>query len=442
MVPKMAPPCEWQGDRRPRVLLVNPFDPLPYEPRREGRYGTLARLLAERGYRVTWVSSLWAHRAKSWRRHRRWEDGGVTVRAVRPVPYRRNVSAARIASHFHFGLLARRLVCRELAAPPGPPHVAIVSLPPLSPALLLVGLLERSGTRVIVDIQDLWPEALAGLAGPLGRALSLPLRLLRARALARASLVTAVSRDYLAALGHEPGGLVCRLGADLDDPPVREPAGSAARPASRAGGPHRGNRPREDGDSPLRVVFAGSLSRNYDLWTILEAAESTRGGPAAAHFTIAGDGPLLEPLRAAVRARRLDNVTLTGRLPHSEVCRLIAKSHVGLNAVLPASKCAFPNKVFDYLAHGGFVVNSIHGGELERLLEEKGVGTGYRAGDARSLLGALERARAAAAAPGARERIAAVGRGFSRLVEYEGLLDRVDELAGLAAAGRKGGGSL
>jgi len=46
------------------IWIVNPFDPLPGEFFKPGRYATLADILIRNGYKVTWWSSNFFHATK------------------------------------------------------------------------------------------------------------------------------------------------------------------------------------------------------------------------------------------------------------------------------------------------------------------------------------------------------------------------------------------
>ncbi|MGE5552028.1 MAG: glycosyltransferase family 4 protein [Bacteroidota bacterium] len=391
---------------KPRILIVNPFDPLPYEPEREGRYAYLARTLAQRGHEVIWLTSAWNHRRKAPRTPVIWHKDGLRVIAVRTPAYKDNLSWRRIMNHFVFGCRVRMLIPRLHCI-----AVAIISLPPLTPCLLLTAWLARRGIRTVLDIQDLWPEVQQNHLGPGGLLLA-PLKWARSWALKKASLICAVSEDYRQRLHVQKTGLICHLGIDAAQ--VKRYIMDVA----------------PDQTDMLQAAFTGSISYAYDLMTILAAAELAQKERLDIHFTIAGDGPLLPALRDCVAGKKLDNVTLTGYLPYEEICRLLVRADMALNAVKNNAMIYFPNKVFDYLAAGCFIVNSGQGEELSRILAQAQAGVSYMDGDPASLLNAIAhyRERYFKARAETKQRIMAVGMGYDRELEYLPLIQAIERL--------------
>lgn len=367
------------------IWLVNPFDGLPGESLRPGRYAFLSRYLAERGHRVTWWSSNFCHPTKSFRtgEHDRTQVAeNLEIILVRTPRYDRNVSLQRIFNHWSYarGFQKQGGSCREA------PDVIIASAPPLLAANAALTVAGRFGAGVIIDVQDVWPEqfealvpaSLAQVAG----LLFLPVKRLADRAYDMAHGITAVSNTYLARAlsvsAEKSKGSVVPLGVDmklyrhcLDSPDVD------TRYVKRDPG-------------EFWAVYIGTIGRSYDIRTILDAAGGLSADYPRMRFIIAGDGPQASEMQRYACRMALPNVTFTGMMPYSHLTHLMSQCDVGLSAYTAECRPSMPNKCFDYMAAGLPMINS-NKGELETLIGDEGIGLQYRGGDAPSLKTALVR---------------------------------------------------
>jgi glycosyltransferase involved in cell wall biosynthesis len=103
---------------------------------------------------------------------------------------------------------------------------------------------------------------------------------------------------------------------------------------------------------------------------------------------IAGEGSLRPHVVEIIETRHLTNLVYLGKLTPDELAQLYGVCDVGLCLYAPESNVAMPDKVYDYMAAGLPVVNSLQG-ELEVFLGTNRVGVQYRAGDPVSLASAL-----------------------------------------------------
>ena len=267
-----------------------------------------------------------------------------------------------------------------------------------------------------MDVIDLWPDAFERFLprGPLTQAaLALPRRM-RDRVHRAPDVLVGVARDYLDHAPH-PRKEVIHLGHDMDAfDAAFDPGWTLER--------------KKEGD--CWVVYVGTVSHNYDLRVVLDAA----GRMPRVTFFVVGTGEARDELAAEVRRRNLANVFLPGRLPYADLSNLVARADVGLLGLNARAQIRFPYKTFDYLAGGLQVVTTVRGGELYELIEKERLGAFYEEGDASSLVGALERAIKAATAS-ERQRIRKLGRDrYSSAVIYRRFADLIESLvAGMRA---------
>ncbi|MGB3903808.1 MAG: glycosyltransferase family 4 protein, partial [Anaerolineae bacterium] len=344
------------------IWLVNPFDPVPGEALRPGRYAFLTKMLAQRGHRVIWLTSNFFHttktcRASGWTQTE--PQANLRVVMLPTPPYYGNISIRRVWNHTVYSKRIKEWASRQSDLP----GLILASCPPLSSARAAVALARQLGAKSVVDVQDLWPDVFSMLLprrlSKAGEALLYPLSRYAAHIHAHADGLVAVCQTYLAkSRASRPnrdgaGGLVMHLGVDLhlfDKCSLLEEATAYPK-----------------GGDEFRIAYIGTVGKSYDVATILEAARHIKFAHSRAVFFIVGNGPELARMRATATHMQLDNVFFTGFIPFEQMVKVLVQSDVGLNARARGLPETFPNKVFDYLAAGLPIVNSVHG-ELGQLV--------------------------------------------------------------------------
>jgi len=104
------------------------------------------------------------------------------------------------------------------------------------------------------------------------------------------------------------------------------------------------------------VGFLGAFEYFIDFDIILDAAERL----PAVHFLLVGSGRDWEGVKQAVADRQLNNIELTGGVPHDEVFDCIDRMDVCLNIFkpIPVSHRACPIKLFEYLSRHKPVIST------------------------------------------------------------------------------------
>lgn len=141
--------------------------------------------------------------------------------------------------------------------------------------------------------------------------------------------------------------------------------------------------------SPFRIVFAGQLTRNQGIPTLLRAASLMREG---SHITIIGDGPEMDALRRRHDELGLgEKVSFRGAVPYEDLPGELVRHHAAVApyAAGPNAKIGYSAiKIFSYLSCGLPVVASrLPGGEL---VDENGVGVTVPPDNPAALAEALE----------------------------------------------------
>jgi len=407
----------------PRVVILNPFDPLWTEEGREARYPYLARRLAEGGFHVTWVTSDWSHRHKR-RRDRATIRGaaealGVRVEFVDTLPYRKNTSLRRLRSHTRFSRDAVR-VLEALS-----PDVVIASSPPPAMAEQAVAAAHRLGAAAVVDVQDLWPEefdrfwprglkwlnqvAFHGMVGAFRRACR------------DADAVVGVAERYVeeaCRFGGPPHREVVHIGVD-----VHAFDEAAGRGENLLADEVREGRP--------ILFWGGTIASGTDWSGAIDAVARLIPAHPSVLLAVLGTGSDAAAMQQNVRTRGLQEyVRFLGFRPYEVCAALLRQSAVALNAWVPQTAVAFPNRLFDFMAAGVPAVNSL-AGEVARLVEAERIGLNYPAGSAEAMADAFARLLIAPDLRrdmGRRARRLAEER-FDRKVEYARYLGLCETLA-------------
>lgn len=347
------------------------------------RTGVLAERLAGRGHEVDWWTSTFDHYRK---RQRSPMDAsylwrGINIRMLKSVGYRRNVSPRRFVEHFQ---IARKFALQVRRGPR--PDVILASLPTLELAVACVRFGREAGVPVLVDVRDLWPDAIIDLAPPSLRPLA------GAMLWWMDSAAEEALRDCTGIIGVSDAYLewgLRRAHRDRHDGDAVFPLGYVPPARTVDADEAAGNRLRALGIQEDRILcwYVGSFGRLYDLAPVLEAAKAaaTEFGDRV-QFVISGEGELGPSWHE--KAAGSGNVIFTGWIGADEINWLRSRAAVGFQPYLAGAPQGLANKLFEYLSAGIPVVSSLRG-ENEALIAEQDCGITYEAGSGSSCYGAL-----------------------------------------------------
>ncbi|AKU63303.1 RfaG protein [Aggregatibacter aphrophilus] len=344
------------------ILLVAPYVTFPDEMGMN-RFIYLANLLADE-FDVTLVTSRYCHFLKKHRENRP-HFGNVGVVLLDEPGYEKNVSLKRIASHHQF--------CRNFEAflqhYEKKIDVAYSAYPLIKTNYILGKYKAQKGYKLIIDVQDVWPEAIAGpiplLSGSLGKFLMWPITQYANKTYGYADALVAVSDTYLqrADVNHLPANLktAVYIGADTLFP--------------------KANRATTD---KLVAVYLGTMAGSYDLETVVRAAPLCHENVT---IQFIGTGPHEQSLRQ-LNEQLGGHVTFLGVQAYQDAMRILSESDVALNAIKASSQGSITNKLSDYMCCGLPILSCQKHLEVERLLALGG-GIQYQAGGFAGLAKAL-----------------------------------------------------
>lgn len=355
------------------VWIQNPFDNLPAEGYRKQRYWLMCEAFARAGWKVVFWTSDFSHARKMPRALNQnanlgesGESSRIELRMIPTPPYSKNVSLERIRSHRAYAREWLRLALDNRTIEQSDrPSLIITSTPTLSAAEAALELGRRLDAKVVVDVQDAWPETFERLApgglGWMARPFLAGMYRTARRIYSEADLVTGVCERYRKLTGREDY-YRAYLGVELK--------GTEAGDRER-GRPVGVNR-------MVRLVYSGNLGRTYDLGTVVKAVEAN----SDFELDVAGFGSF---------TCDCPRVRFHGLLSAPDLQALLGRCDVGIIPMRQDSWIGVPNKLFDYSAAGLAIVSSL-GGETSALLEKYRCGATYNAGDASSLAAAVRKA--------------------------------------------------
>jgi len=372
-----------------RIWLVTIGEPLPTDGCEERlfRTGILAELLAGQGHEVTWWTSAFDHVRKqhrSRRDQRIFSSAGYTIWLLHASGYSRNVSLRRIINHRKIAQKFRTL------APQQPlPDVILCSWPTLELCAEAVRLGNLWRVPVVLDIRDMWPDAILDLAPDVLRpAARLALRRAYHDAQYAASHATALTgpTEKIVDWGL---GFANRVRTSLDRAfcmgyrtPVASSGGEAeAKEFWRAHGI-------ADDPSTFVACFFGAIGRHFEFETIIEAARRLEKSTRRIRFVLCGDGPSLPHYRRL--ADDCQSILWPGWINAPKIRSLMRRASVGLAPYYSSWDFTIhiPNKPIEYFSAGLPVVSCLQG-ELADLLAVNECGLTYQNGSADDLIRAL-----------------------------------------------------
>ena len=340
------------------------------------RYRSFANILCEK-YDLEVVTSTFCHLTKK----QRDEDSllleklpyKMTLRHEKG--YKKNIGIDRISSYRQFGRNVQKYLEKRKK-----PDLIIVSIPSLSVADRVTKYANKNKIPVIVDIQDLWPEAFKmALSIPIvSDILFYPMKKQADRIYARADKIMAVSDTYvdrgLRCNNKDTSGLSIYIGSD------------SKLIAEKIKG--------IDIDKPKNefwVGYVGALGHSYDIESVLKAIKKLEAQDIKnIKFIVMGDGVLKSHFEQIAKDVGV-NVEFTGLLEYGKMMKTLSCCDIAVNPIIGKSVSSIINKVADYAAAGVPVINTQNSEEYRQLLEKYNDGINVENGNISALAQAIKK---------------------------------------------------
>jgi glycosyltransferase involved in cell wall biosynthesis len=338
------------------------------------RFNYLAELFAGAGVSVELVTSNFNHNRKV-RRDESVKHPRYAVKFISEPGYLKNVSLKRIFSYYVMGRnLEKYLETRKK------PDVIYCSVPSLDVAKAAVKYAKKNNIRILIDIQDLWPETFKMIfhIPVVSDILFYPMHKQAEYIYAEADEIVAVSKTYAdkaAELRPSRKTHVVFIGTELE---------SFDRAAEE-------NRQISKPEGELWVAYIGTLSHSYDLINVIDALDMIKeNGVGNVKFVVMGDGPLRNEFEEHANGKGIYSEFM-GNLPYEKMAGILESCDIAVNPIKHGSAGSIINKHADYAAAGLPVVNTQESIEYRNLLEEYDAGLNCENGNPADVAEKLQR---------------------------------------------------
>ena len=400
-----------------KIVIIDHFSQTPDEPG-NNRFIYLAELLCRAGYEVEIITTDFSHKAKKTR--------NVSEEQLRCLPYKyimlpepgypKNVCIKRFYSHYKFGKhLKKYLQSIEI------PDLIYIAVPSLDVGTAASQYCQKKGIPLIVDIQDLWPEAfkLVFHVPVLSDIIFFPMTVQADRFYSKADKIIAVSEVYrqrgLRQNQKDREGLCVYLGTDL-----------------KAFDYNSKKYKVEKNSNELWIVYVGTLGHSYNIDLIIDALNLMKDNSSnQIIFKVFGDGPYMNKFKDHARTCKF-RVDFMGRMDYPQMISYLKQSDIAVNPIIKGAAQSIINKHADYAAAGLPVVNTQECKEYRDLIQKYHSGINCKVDSAEEVEKALT---LLINDPKSRQRMGKNSRKmaeelFDRSRTYSKIVNEVEQLAG------------
>lgn len=337
------------------------------EEKASSRYRTMANMIVEKGYSLEVVTSSFRHLTKKQRNMEKTyvESLPYKVSMLYEPGYKKNISISRMYSHFIFGKNVKKyLNCRKK------PDIIIVSVPSLDVGNAVTKYAKKNEVKVIVDIQDLWPEAfkMAINIPVISDILFFPMKIKADKIYSKADKIMAVSDTYV------KRGLKCN---HKDNKGLSVYIGTDPQLVERELEGITVNKPKGE----FWIGYIGALGHSYDIRLVIDGINKVSSQrDCNIVFKVMGDGILKTEFESYAREKGV-NCDFTGFLNYGQMMATLKMCDIAVNPIVGQSVSSIINKVSDYAIAGVPVINSQKSEEYRNLISEYKCGLNCNCGD-------------------------------------------------------------
>ncbi|MBO7149887.1 MAG: glycosyltransferase family 4 protein [Clostridia bacterium] len=287
--------------------------------------------------------------------------------------YKKNISLKRISSYNQFGKNVEKYLFNRKK-----PDLIIVSVPSLGVADRVTKYANKNKIPVIVDIQDLWPEAFK-------MALSIPvisdilfysMKRQADRIYSRADKIMAVSDTYVArglkCNNKDKTGLSIYIGSDSKLIVEKMKNIEVLKP-----------------ENEFWIGYVGALGHSYDIESVIRAIKILqKQNIKNIKFIVMGEGVLRTHFEQVAKDCGI-NAEFTGLLEYGKMMATLSKCDVAVNPIVGKSVSSIINKVSDYAMSGMAVINTQNSPEYRELIDEYQAGINVENGNVEAVARAI-----------------------------------------------------
>lgn len=349
---------------------------LPCEPG-PSRFYYIAKIFAENGYDVDLISSSFQHFQKSPRERNviRQQNYPFNTTFISVPSYKKNLDIRRIYSN----KVAAPRVIKYLETQE---YDAIYCSIPANDIAAKVGeYCKKKNIPFIVDIEDLWPEAMEMVFDipVIKNILFYPFKRDAEKTYRNADAVIGTSDEYTQRAFKHNNRIIehktIYVGCDLDafDKGVKSHVAEINKP-----------------EAEFWVIYAGSIGKSYDIKTLISAGKQLKTkGLQNIQIKILGTGPMKDELEKFAKDNNCDNVEFLGYVVYEKMAAYLHKSDLTINSFIKGAPQSIVNKVGDYLASGKPMINTLENNEFCALVDTYHFGVNIEAENTQALYQAI-----------------------------------------------------
>ncbi len=364
---------------RLRIAVVTMGVKLGDETRGYTRFRFIAELLCRHGFDVDLITTSFQH----WEKARRdttkacYQNLPYRIVFIDEPGYRRNLDLGRIRSH----AVAAKNLRRHFRENRGRYALVYAEIPPNDVARACAEAARDEGIPFVVDVNDLWPEAMRMVVNvPLVSSIAFWPFTRDAKAVYRLCTAAVGTSDEYAQRPLKDRERPCPtytvyVGNDLK-----------AFDAGVAAHAHEIEKPADE----LWVTYAGTLGASYDLSTLIKASALLDSKLPGLRVLILGDGPDRARLQRQADDFRAP-VRFLGYQDYAHMAAWLSKSDITVNSLVHDAAQSIVTKIGDYLAASKPLVNTGSSREFCMKVERDGFGLNVEAENPPALAEAIER---------------------------------------------------
>lgn len=326
-------------------------------PSDNDRYTYLANMLVQDGNDVEIITSDYEHHKKSYRDTKIAKKHGFKIHFIHENQYKKNLSIKRIIGHISFALrLNKYLNSIEK------PDIIYCAFPPIISAYATAKYSKKNKVKLLVDIQDLWPEAMIAILGNtfISHILFFPLKLMANSIYKNADYLVGVSNTFInrAKLVNKQSKSACvYLGTDSQVVDLALKESTIIKP-----------------DNEIWICYIGNFGNNYDFENLFKALHiAHQATKVDFKMMMIGDGDRKKEI-IDLSDKYYKNTFISGYLPYKDMLGYLKCSDIAVNPINAGTASSVTNKVGDYAAAGVAVINSQDNLEYMDLVKDYNAG--------------------------------------------------------------------
>lgn len=341
------------------------YEWLPCEPG-PSRFYYIAKKFVENGYEVEMIGRSFQHFKKEQRDIKKIQQQNYPfkVTCIDTPSYKKNVDIRRVYSN----VISSKNLMKYLSDKTY--DVVYCSIPANNVAAKVSRYCKKKEIPFVVDIEDLWPEAMTMVIKNLFiQKLVFPYFKKDAEiAYKNADAAIGTSKDYTDRADlYNKRKLIKEtvyVGCDLQlfDEGIKKYYKQITKE-----------------DKEFWVTYAGSIGTSYDIKTLVHAAELLMQQEFSnIKIKILGTGPQKAENEALAEKLNCNNIEFLGYVEYQKMAAYLRKSDILINSFVKGAPQSIVNKIGDYLAAGKPMINTLENPEFTRLVDEKKFGVNIK----------------------------------------------------------------